>query len=104
MQAMPGITSQLRRSGNARLTNACLMSVLSVYLQILIIRTQNRYSPGKLCADIAVSIQVCLNATHPLPCLHWNTSHGENITYQLKILQIAASGGGGVVVVNVSTT
>ena len=41
MQAMPGITSQLQGDdGNARLTNACLMSVLSVYLQMLIIRTR----------------------------------------------------------------
>ena len=53
MQAMPGITSQLQRGGNARLTNACLMSALPVYLQMLIIRIQ-------LCADITVSIQVCL--------------------------------------------
>ena len=45
-----------------------------------------------------------VSTTHPLPRLHWNTSHGENITYQLKVLQTAASGGGGVVVVNKSTT
>ena len=32
MQAMPGITSQLQRGGNARPTNAFLTSVLSVYL------------------------------------------------------------------------
>ena len=36
--------------------------------------------------------------------LSWNTSHGENITYQLKVLQAVGSDGGGVVVVNVSTT
>ena len=36
--------------------------------------------------------------------LSWNTSHGENITYQLKVLQAAGSVSGGVVVVNVSTT
>ena len=48
MQAMPGITSQLQRGGNAILTNACQMSALPVYLQMLIIRKQ-------LCADIAVS-------------------------------------------------
>ena len=35
------------------------------------------------------------------PLLSWNTSHGENITYQLKVLQ--AAGSGGVVTVNVST-
>ena len=38
------------------------------------------------------------------PLLSWNTSHGENITYQLKVLQRASSVDGGAVVVNVSTT
>ena len=80
MQAMPGITSQLQRGGNDRLTNACLMSVLSVYLQILIIRTQNRYSPSKLCANIGVSIQVCLqhilsSALSPLEHIPWGKHH-----------------------------
>ena len=38
------------------------------------------------------------------PLLSWNTSHGENITYQLKVLQAAGNVSGGVVVFNVSTT
>ena len=67
------------------------------------VRTQIGTSPGKLCADYIMSYQVCLQH---LPRLQWNTFRGENITYmyQLKALQTAASGGGDVVVVNVSTT
>ena len=75
MQAMPGITSQLQRGGNARLTNACLMSVLSVYLQnILIIRTQIGTHLVNCVQHNIMSYQVCLQhilclvsiGTHPM--------------------------------------
>ena len=79
MQAMPGITSQLQRGGNARPTNACLMSVLSVYPQMLIIRMQNnRYSPDKLCADISCHIRSAYNtssALSPLEHIPWGKHH-----------------------------
>ena len=69
MQEMPGITSQLQRGGNARLTNACLMSVVSVYLQMLIIHTQ-----------IGIHLVNCVQIDHVISGLpiSYNTSSASS--------------------------
>ena len=77
IQAMPGITSQLQRGGNVRLTNACLMSVLSVYLQMLIIRTQIGTHLVN-CVQISCHIRSSYNASSassPLEHFSWGKHH-----------------------------
>ena len=96
------IAKGLQCQSNKCMSIVCLVCLCSS-------STHNQLLAWQVVCWYIVSYQVCLHhpvITHPLPHLHWNTSHGENITYmyQLKALQTAASGGGDVVVVNLSTT